>query len=144
MFYDIILELCSEKNVKITNVIKNLNMSSGNMARWKNGILPNSETLISLADYFNVSTDYLLGRTNVKNSDLTESEFLLIEQCRNNPKISTAIKTLLNNQTSEKIHTTAWDESTHKNFPKSPKQHDFGIAAWGGEITPPKKKIRTT
>lgn len=62
MFYSILLSLCSIKNVKITNVVKELGISSGNLSKWKSGVIPKSDTLRKLADYFGVTTDYLLGR----------------------------------------------------------------------------------
>lgn len=37
-----------------------------NYNKWENGIAPNFETLCNLADYFQVSTDYLLGRSDCK------------------------------------------------------------------------------
>lgn len=39
-------------------------MSSGNMNKWKNGVVPKGNTLSKLADYFNVSVDYLIGKTD--------------------------------------------------------------------------------
>ena len=35
--------------------------------KWENCNSPNFETLVKIADYFHVSTDYLLGRTDAKN-----------------------------------------------------------------------------
>ncbi len=86
MFYDIILKLCKEKNVKITNVVKELHMSSGNMNRWKNGIIPHGDNLKKLADYFGVSVDYLLGNNEsssplVKDS-ISETEQLILSKFR--------------------------------------------------------------
>ncbi len=68
MFYDTLLALCKQNNVKITNVIKELNMSSGNMTRWKNGVIPHGDNLKRLAEYFGVSTDYLLGNEKEQTS----------------------------------------------------------------------------
>ena len=39
----------------------NLGYSNGYLAKWKNNT-PNSNELSRIADYFNVSVDYLLGR----------------------------------------------------------------------------------
>ncbi len=78
MFYETLLKLCDQKGVKITNVVKELNMSSGNMTRWKSGILPHGKNLKKLADYFEVSVDYLLGKTDnpgPKAEDITFDDF---------------------------------------------------------------------
>lgn len=40
-------------------------VSTGNIADWKSGkSKPAAEALVKIADYFNVSIDYLLNRTN--------------------------------------------------------------------------------
>ena len=44
---------------------KETGIATGRMSQWKNhDELPSAENLIKIADYFNVSVDYLLGRTN--------------------------------------------------------------------------------
>lgn len=47
-----------------------LGLSPQNLSYYFNGREPNFELLVRIADYFDVSTDYLLGRTNVKRSDV--------------------------------------------------------------------------
>jgi transcriptional regulator with XRE-family HTH domain len=42
-------------------VAKELGISSGAVTNWKNGAVPQSATLKRIADYFGVSTSYLLG-----------------------------------------------------------------------------------
>lgn len=64
MFYSRLTSLCAERGVKITNVVSELKMGSGNLSNWKSGRMPRGESLSKLADYFHVSTDYLLGRTD--------------------------------------------------------------------------------
>ncbi|GAB2023567.1 helix-turn-helix transcriptional regulator [Pseudolactococcus yaeyamensis] len=45
-----------------------LRISQQGYAVWENGKRnPNQQTLNTLADFFNVSTDYLLGKTDIKN-----------------------------------------------------------------------------
>lgn len=40
------------------------------LSKYENGVrIPPTETLIILADYYNVSVDYLLGRTDKMNVD---------------------------------------------------------------------------
>lgn len=54
--------LCKMNGEKISNVLRNINVSPSNAQRWRNGEKMNIETLVKLANYFNVTTDYLLGR----------------------------------------------------------------------------------
>ena len=64
MFYSRLCALCKERGINVTNLIIELNFSAGNLSRWKKGGEPRGNTLSKLADYFHVSTDYLLGRTD--------------------------------------------------------------------------------
>ena len=64
MFWNRFFELCSSKGTKPNPVGKELGVSSGLITKWKSGFLPNSEILIKIADYFDCSIDYLLGRTD--------------------------------------------------------------------------------
>lgn len=73
MFYEQLEMLCQQRNLTVTGVTKHLGMSSGTVANWKNGKLPNGDTLLKFADFFDVSTDYLLmGKKNI--DELSESE----------------------------------------------------------------------
>lgn len=58
-----IKELRKKKGVKQIELCQLLNVTQGNVSAWENGLWePSNETLKKLADYFDVSTDYLLGR----------------------------------------------------------------------------------
>lgn len=71
MFYDRLQELCRERGIALTNVVVDiLKMSRGNLSRWKNGAVPKGDTLSTLAEYFGVSTDYLLGTESLKEKSL--------------------------------------------------------------------------
>lgn len=64
MFYEKIKKLADIRNKKVTTILKELNIHTSYTGNWKKGELPNIKCLIKLADYFNVSTDYLLDRTD--------------------------------------------------------------------------------
>lgn len=62
MFYENVIKLCELKGISLTSLLHDeLHMSTGNITRWKNGTVPNGETISKLAAYFGVTTDYLLG-----------------------------------------------------------------------------------
>lgn len=67
MFYERFIQLCELNNEKPTNVLKSIGVSSGNLQNWKNGTSIKSDILMQLSEHFNVSTDYLLGRTENPN-----------------------------------------------------------------------------
>ena len=61
MFWKKYIDLCIKNGTSPNAVAKNLNISSGAVTKWKNGTKPNDVTLNKIADFFNVSVDYLLG-----------------------------------------------------------------------------------
>lgn len=54
-------ELAAQKHVSLAKVERDLGFSNGIISTWKTG-KASQDKINSLADYFNVSTDYLLGR----------------------------------------------------------------------------------
>jgi len=64
MFYEKLCLLCDEHNEKVTPLVKKLGYSSGSLTNWQKGTVPSGDIVAKFADYFNVSTDYLLGRTD--------------------------------------------------------------------------------
>ncbi|WP_144483328.1 helix-turn-helix domain-containing protein [Bacillus pumilus] len=72
--FDIVKELCNERKISINELEKSLGYSKNTLYRLKTQI-PGADKLQKIADYFDVSTDYLLGRTEVKRSfDLSEKD----------------------------------------------------------------------
>ncbi len=70
--------LRKEQNKTIYDVAKDLKMSPSAIAmieRGERGIT--AENAIIFADYFNVSTDYLLGKSDVRNPKFTNTTFAL-------------------------------------------------------------------
>lgn len=59
--FDRIKQLADSRGKSIVDVEANLGLSKNYLYKWKKSA-PNSKKLIKIADYFNVSTDYLLGR----------------------------------------------------------------------------------
>lgn len=64
MFIDVLEKLCQENKTTVTQVLKALGLSTSKGTAWRNGSIPNGEILEKLADYFGVSIDYLMGRTD--------------------------------------------------------------------------------
>lgn len=60
MFYDNLKSMCSQRGVKVTNVINELGISQGSMSYWKSGGVPNAKTLKMFSDYFGVPVDALI------------------------------------------------------------------------------------
>lgn len=62
-FYDNLLSVCQDNGITVTELLRELNMSSGNLSKWKNNGAPRSASLKKIADRLNVSADRLLGTT---------------------------------------------------------------------------------
>lgn len=61
MFYDNLVYLCNVKNTTPTTVARICGISANAVSNWKKKkVIPNGEIVIKLAEYLNVSTDYLL------------------------------------------------------------------------------------
>lgn len=68
IFFERLNELIKQKGVTRTTLTKELHIGANQIKYWENnGNVPDGLTLIKLADYFNVSVDYLLGKTDKKN-----------------------------------------------------------------------------
>lgn len=58
-------ELRKKKNISQVRLAMDLNMNQNSISRYETGEREaDYETLIAFADYFDVSVDYLLGRTD--------------------------------------------------------------------------------
>lgn len=63
-FYETLSKLMEERKITSKELSETLKFGKNQIKYWKdNGNVPNGEVLISLADFFGVSIDYLLGRT---------------------------------------------------------------------------------
>jgi len=67
-----VLMLCRENNVKPGTLEREIKLSSGTISRWTDDTYPNGNTLAAMADFFGVTTDYLLEREEVKMDDEME------------------------------------------------------------------------
>ena len=68
-FGKLLANLRKEKGVLQKEVATYLNMTVATVSNYEKGVhLPDLNTLIMLADFFDVSTDYLLQRTDYKSS----------------------------------------------------------------------------
>ncbi|BDD42677.1 MULTISPECIES: helix-turn-helix domain-containing protein [Streptococcus] len=64
--FEKIKELCKQRGITLIQLEETLGYSRNTLYKLKTQ-KPNAERIAEIADYFNVSTDYLLGRTNNPN-----------------------------------------------------------------------------
>lgn len=74
MFWERFESLCNESKRKPNRVAAETGISSASITKWKRGTIPNPDSLGKIAEYFCVSIDYLLGKTDQKIDDKTWDE----------------------------------------------------------------------
>ena len=68
MFKDKLVELRKEKKLSQCQLGEILSITQRSLSRLENGeTFPDEQTLNAIADYFDVSVDYLLSRTTIRN-----------------------------------------------------------------------------
>ena len=66
VFFSRYTQLLKEKNLSHYALSAKLNLSMSSLKSWEKGGIPYLETLSKLAQYFDVSVDYLIGRSNYR------------------------------------------------------------------------------
>lgn len=96
MFLQRVTELIDSHGITRNKLLTEIGLNKNSFVVWENrGTVPGGNTLSKLADYFHVSTDYLLGRTDNPQpvggraesnpqpvSDLTAEEMDMVEAYR--------------------------------------------------------------
>lgn len=63
-FLETVLSLLSKKGVSKNKMLTDLKLGKNSFVNWENrGTIPGGNSLNKIAEYFEVSTDYLLGNT---------------------------------------------------------------------------------
>ena len=64
--------LCRQRGTSVNAVAKLIGASSGSVTAWKHGTEPRSGTLVKIAEYFGVTSDYLLGMEENEPADVLD------------------------------------------------------------------------
>ena len=74
MFYDVYCQLCKDHGITPSGAAKEIGFSKVTVSTWKSrGTTPASELLNKIAEYFHVSTDYLLEKEDISDEINTPS-----------------------------------------------------------------------
>lgn len=85
MFFEQLKKACDMRDISITAVATQLNISKSNVTNWKNGTMPNGDVLVRLSELLKVSTDFLLkgdkseqikADNSVRAGDMTNSKIV--------------------------------------------------------------------
>lgn len=66
MLYQNIVVLCKGKGISISKLEKETGLGNGTVGRWEKSS-PSVENVKKVADYFDVSVDYLISQSAVQN-----------------------------------------------------------------------------
>lgn len=84
-----ILKLCDEHHINQSDLERTLGFGKGTISKWKSNPNPNAEKVLLIADYFNVTTDYLLkgidkdGLNEKDNKDIAKDLNNIMEKLLN-------------------------------------------------------------
>lgn len=79
MFFDRFRDLCDQKGISTYKAATEIGLNRGAVNKWKNGSVPNGQTLAKMAEFFGVTTDYLLGDSEQKEKPLINGDEELTE-----------------------------------------------------------------
>ena len=97
MFAERLNELRKNKGLNQPELAKELNVAKQTVSNWENNNrTPDNEMLIKIANYFDVSLDYLLGRTDNPNCSVLSTNY-------KGKEIELTINSKSNNYTQEQI-----------------------------------------
>lgn len=65
--------ICKERHIPISKIEKDLGFANGYIGQLKKGVFPD-DRLALIADYLNLSIDYLLGKTDTKKEGPAEAD----------------------------------------------------------------------
>jgi transcriptional regulator with XRE-family HTH domain len=75
--------LRTEKSLSQKKLADNFNLDATTVAKWELGSFPNENTIKGLCEYFNVTTDYLLGLSDIKVQSVKESRWAEVMVTKN-------------------------------------------------------------
>lgn len=74
--------LCEQRGKAPSTVAKEIGFSTGSISNWKNGTIPKGEGLQKIANYFTVTTDYLLTGQGPQAYSTSDEESEIFEAIR--------------------------------------------------------------
>lgn len=68
ILYKRIKDLCSKRGITITKLEADLGFGNSSIKKWEKVSSPSIDKVVKVAGYFDVSIDFLLGRSDIENS----------------------------------------------------------------------------
>lgn len=77
--------LCEKKDISVTRLESELGFGNGAIGKWEKSCSPSIDKIAKVANFFGVTTDYLLGRTDIEKSAsdvLQDEDMISIQRAR--------------------------------------------------------------
>lgn len=74
-----IKDLANERQMSLAELERTLNLSQGSLRKWDKST-PGADKIKRVADYFNVTTDYLLGRESYEDMKLKQARWDFVNE----------------------------------------------------------------
>lgn len=92
MFIDKVEQLLKEKHIQKKVFLSDVGLAKNSFVNWRERkTIPNGATLQKIADYFGVTVDFLLGKTEQKEKPAGVPDELWEELCKDEDKMRLAI-----------------------------------------------------
>lgn len=104
MYYENFEKLCEQRNVKPAHVSRETGVKTATLTSWKKGVYtPKQDKLQQIADYFNVTLEYLMTGEE-KKSSFSEESAKLVGKIRNDKDLSNALEKYFTLSEAKKKH----------------------------------------
>lgn len=129
--------LADEKDTTLVGLERSLDFSRGSIRKWDNSS-PSVDKLDKVAKYFNVSIDYLLGKTEKRGSYINDTSQLTEKEEKDLAKTMKKIKERLINEQGLMFDGDILDEETAQLLLESIEQQERTIKILNRKYTPKK------
>lgn len=85
IIYSRIRELCADNGVTINKLETEMGMSAGSISKWKHSVSPTIDKISKIANYFNVSIDYMVGASEIRSTADTlvgDPDYISLQRAR--------------------------------------------------------------
>jgi len=85
IIYCRIRELCADNGITINKLETEMGMSAGSISKWKHSISPTIDKIARIANYFNVSIDYVVGASEIRStadSIANDPDYISLQRAR--------------------------------------------------------------
>lgn len=95
VFWERFCDLCRDRNITPTQMVKEAGIAAGSVTKWKNGSIPHGNTRKKIADFFSITEKELFESQDTKEKPTAISDELW-NKIENDPKALKLLELLLN------------------------------------------------